>query len=81
MFTNAFSVFWSPLYLFGLSAAVIVLTIFVGLQFAALECFSIGDGLLWEDAWFYAASDFLMDFFPPLFVIEINIACKLNGLC
>jgi len=58
---------------------VIVLTIFMGLRFAALECFSVGDGLLWEDAWFYAASDFLMDFFPPLFVMEIDVACNLNG--
>lgn len=38
-------------------------------QFSALECFSAGDGLLWEDAWFYAASDFLFDLLALCVVI------------
>lgn len=28
-------------------------------QFSALECFSVGDGLPWEDARFHAASNLL----------------------
>lgn len=42
-----------------------------------MERFSVGDGSLWEDAWFYAASNFLMTTF--LFLVATSgISCNIS---
>lgn len=36
-------------------------------QILALECFPTGDGSLWENAWFYEVSNFLISYYPPFY--------------
>ena len=50
---------WRVLFLLNECEMVYLLLWTMQYVVPALECFSIGDGLLWQDGWFYAASDFL----------------------